>query len=114
MKQFPGDREEAFKKERDAFRAMRDLAGIVQYVGWFQCRNRDFYTVNGTCVKADQKICYCIVLELGSSDFNEVMLEEAPPNMHPEIESWWKQLLGISEALESIHAFEIDRHRYRG
>ena len=110
MKQFPPSRSEAFEKERVALKALKGLKGIVQYIGWYECTGEDAEMPSRTLPSPSP----CILLELATCDLNEAMMDERPPALPDEIKRFWEELVLISEALVSIHAFEIDGTVYHG
>jgi hypothetical protein len=117
LKQFPPEKNEAFEEERIALEALRKLSGMVGYIGWYECIDispPEMLAPAAIPPSANTHPSHCILLELGDYDFNEAMIEEAPPDLPGEIKTFWKELLGISDALVAIHKFDIDGTTYHG
>jgi hypothetical protein len=114
LKEFPNDKFSAFDKERSAFKALRKLDGVIQYIGSYQCSNSRAPVAAIPHETSMDMTVHSILLELGNCDFNVAMAGEAPPNLPNEIKQWWEELRGISSALVRIHRFEIDGTVYHG
>lgn len=81
------------------FTNLKDVDGIVQYIGWYQCHEPDG---NGQCIEY-----YNIVLERAEFDLYTAIRVLSPPISYLEIRDFWDTMYDISRTLMSIHEVEI-------
>jgi hypothetical protein len=78
----------------------------VQYIGWFQSRERDEGGVSSEY--------FNLVLEFGDDDLYTIINTFSPPISANEHIGLWERMLDISCALRSIHSLEIEGVPYHG
>jgi hypothetical protein len=112
LKTFPGRNRHLFRKERDAFLALRDQNSFVKYLGEFSYR--ESYETPGSSQKSPQdggndplRNTHNIILEYGEADLEEFFLDKIPPVLSDEISSFWRELFAIADAIRNIHNLKV-------
>ena len=93
-------KQRAFEKEKKVFKALQNQDGMVQYIGWYESSSRWHPDTH--------PITYNLVVELADYDLYTAIRKIAPPISSGEIRAFWDAMLGLSNALKSIHKLEID------
>lgn len=91
VKEFSQDNEQSFVNERNVMNALRAETGLIQYIGSLALEDRSY-----------------IVLEPGDQDLETHFRTQQEPISSNDIMMFWKGMLGISQALASIHNITID------
>ena len=97
LKTYRSNRKDIYEQDRNAFEALRgqDRSKLIQYYGSFK-----------------QGSTYNILLEYADSDLNEFFADNRPPVTSKEIFGFWKGLIGVVDALQSIHELDVsDEYR---
>lgn len=96
-----------YKIESEAFKGLRELKGVVKYLGEYQL---------GTSSESSQaSSSRHIMLEYGELDLDEYLVDNYPPVLSEEIIAFWEGLFGVADTLKRIHHLQDDRnHVYRG
>jgi hypothetical protein len=104
LKAFEEGKRGFFMNERDAFRALRDHAGMIQYLGEFV--HVEIVTLDGES-KMETRTTSNIILEYGDHDLDEYFAELSPPVLQSEVESFWKGLFEVAHAVKGIHHLKV-------
>lgn len=96
-----------YKIESEAFKGLRELKGVVKYLGEYQL---------GTSLESSRaSSSRHIMLEYGELDLDEYLVDNYPPVLSEEIIAFWEGLFAVADTLKRIHHLQDDRnHVYRG
>ncbi|KFZ05322.1 hypothetical protein V501_08467 [Pseudogymnoascus sp. VKM F-4519 (FW-2642)] len=115
IKTFDEGKRDLFKNEKEAFLALRDHPGMIQYLGDYehveirQSSSPQIITPGGTLetgtIKANTSN---IILEYGDHDLDEYFMEFVPPVFQSEIKSFWECLFDVADAVKHIHHLKVN------
>lgn len=120
LKSFEDGNMGVFENERYAFLALLSNSAMVQYLGYFSYKEREYgnsdssetpegLRANPKIVEPEEQIVratHNIVLEFGESDLEEYFVDNQPPAFQPEVEAFWSGLVEVAEAVKGIHNLE--------
>ncbi|KAI9776787.1 MAG: hypothetical protein M1816_005081 [Peltula sp. TS41687] len=108
LKTFQDGNRSLYTNEKEAFHALRDHKGMVQYLADYGHKETRLPpNASGTSTTEGEheitKTTYNILLEFGDMDLDEFFAERLPPVLQTEVEAFWKALFEVADAVESIH-----------
>ncbi|KAI8622993.1 hypothetical protein F5Y19DRAFT_493701 [Xylariaceae sp. FL1651] len=105
VKQFPMRLKPQFDQERHAYRAFRNVPGMLRNIGWYHIKEPGL---------DEYEESFNLVLEKADLDFSEYIRELPPPITSSEIARFWRSMLGVARALAQIHQLVVDGLHYNG
>jgi len=104
MKTFKEGHEANYENEKNAFLALRNHQGVVRYLADYQ-QSIETTAESEVIQRAGNKIPYTcnILLEYGDEDLDAIFLRRQEPLLESEINTFWKKLFEIVDALDGIH-----------
>ncbi|KAJ9660233.1 hypothetical protein H2201_006979 [Coniosporium apollinis] len=120
LKTFEQGREADFTAEKAAFYGLRHHDGMIRYLGHFtHLESRRTVRPTGTTYPQGEGQTtpvktYNILLEYGELDLEETFAQRQPPVFPDEIESFWKALFEVADAVDKIHNLKVDDDEYHG
>ncbi|KAI1760751.1 hypothetical protein GGR53DRAFT_62938 [Hypoxylon sp. FL1150] len=103
LKSFSQENSDIFEWEKQAYLAVLDKPGMVQFLGEYEI---DEWIEDGTVGRT-----YNILLEYGDEDLEEFLAskETYPPSFPTETIQFWESLANVATALHSIHNLVLRR-----
>ncbi|KAK0653691.1 kinase-like domain-containing protein [Cercophora samala] len=93
VKSYKKDNWGPFDTERNNFQGIRNIVGIVKYLGCFEYNGSDH----------DDFRDYNILLEYGEQDLEEYLADAYPPVLNSELINFWKKIFRLANTLDSFH-----------
>ncbi|KAI1775401.1 hypothetical protein F4818DRAFT_48219 [Hypoxylon cercidicola] len=103
LKSFSQENSEIFEWEKEAYLAVGDKPGMVQFLGEYEI---DEKLEDGTVART-----YNILLEYGEEDLEEFFASKMnyPPILNSETIQFWESLANVANALHSMHNLVLER-----
>lgn len=111
VKQFPGENESDFRKEKAAFDALQDHRGMIKCLAdWRQETPYEELTLAQRDARNEEHpFTTCnLLLEYGQQDLDVYFSRTNPPVLPWETIAFWKELRGILETVARIHRWQPD------
>lgn len=120
LKTFEQHKMKDYTDEKKAFYGLRHHDGMIRYLGHYQhAELRQTADSTGVADLQGQEHMtrvdtYNILLEYGVFDLDEIFAQRLPPVFPIEIESFWKALFEVANAIDKIHNLKTDVDEYHG
>lgn len=85
---------EIYKMESQAFKGMRDVEGVVKYLGEYQLSSSS---------PGEHPSTSHIMLEYGEWDLDEYIAYTSPPILNEEVLAFWGGLFKVANTLNRLH-----------
>ena len=107
VKCFEEGNSKIYENEKNAFIALRHNKGMVKYLGNYGHQELRQATSsmesNGHKKEESLVITHNILLEYGDYDLDEHFAQRLPPVFRKEIETFWKSLAEVADAVNGVH-----------
>ncbi|KAI1260871.1 kinase-like domain-containing protein [Xylariaceae sp. FL1019] len=103
VKSYRPNEQSAFELEESAFRALRNEAGVIKFVGLL-----DEYHEHS------ESLTHNLLLEYGEEDLDEYLANKFPPLIYKEVRTFWESFIQVAKTLERLHTLKIDGKVYAG
>lgn len=112
LKEYKEGNRALYINERNAFLGLQEHEGMVRYLAEYSHEQNNSSPSSPLTAMSDDSdggttTTHNILLEYGEMDLDEFFIMRKPPVLQTEIESFWKGLFEVADAVEGIHNLKI-------